>query len=309
MNPIRAYEYRRMTGIITQNIAEKPRWVRLRRSSFYGTAAGGILLSGVCFWVALFDPDVFRNIFFSEYGNWRFGLAFLGAFALRWHFESLQNVLWNATQGVTRSKPHLWEAVALSPVTAWDLVMGKWRALLVVFVRSFLWLALMRIGCVLMIGVFVNGSPVRVLTQEPVPQGNIPARFLLAMGFITALTVANLLYTASAGVLASVLSGAGVLSAFLIRLVGVVVPFLGLLVITLRPYIDGFQTTPEYVLTLVQVTLMDNGTLVSSGLATPLDGDWPLYVAALSVALGVYALLTAGTLWLAAWSARHYGMA
>lgn len=238
------------------------------------------------------------------------------------HVVTITRTLGMAADSVRREKlVGTWDNLLLTNVNARQLVLGKWWAVVCKVWKDYVRLAALRVGITIAIGVVYLSSYPQAANVVLIPGGQPSAMplldGLLACVFVVAFTLVNGLFTAAAGVTGSFLSrvhNPGLLTAYTIRLTAVFVPIIILfspifyLLITvgtpfhLEEY-GGYSIPAMW----AQLTLLDNGTLLSSVLANPRDdATYPLVPVAI-ITLLTYLLLTLALLQAGTWIARKQG--
>ncbi len=234
------------------------------------------------------------------------GVVLLLIFTTALHFLLLFRALALGANSITReAQGNTWELLVLTGLDARQIVLGKWWATVRRLWRAYALLALLRASA----AVWMSASSTRLIMVVSASGGFVVggAEFqpptvahLLAAGLIVAaLTMANLIFTAACGVLASseARSGAWALARALgSRVVLLVAASSVLLVLTIMLWNSPLTLLAELI-TRVASTLLDNGLTLASELIAYRSSyyfgtDTSLYVLAAGVlSVGAYGLL------------------
>lgn len=235
------------------------------------------------------------------------------------HFRVLFKTSVIASNTVLREKlSGTWETLILTDVGARQLVLGKWWAVVCMVWKNYALLAILRAGAVAGIGTMLFPSKSNyALWYSRIPAELPEVNILLAAAIIAVFTLLNGLFTAAAGVVGSFLGrihSPGVTTAVATRGTAAMIPIVLLLtpivVIFLQyeppVYIDQFGTWPVVVIWTL-VSLVDNGTLLTSMLSNPLDSVDSAFFLAVIFAFVIYAILILGLLRFGMFIARRQG--
>ncbi len=244
---------------------------------------------------------------------------------LVWHFRlMLETLILGAVSIAGERESGRWELLLLTGVSAQQVVRGKWLALVKRQLPAYLWLAVFRIGAI---------AAFTLATHDTLTFGTVyqyfntsiyytlpnPLLVMLAALLIVAMTMLNLVFTASCAVMASAVSPGrvrAILSAIAARLVltvgnaAVGVLIIQVLIDLLRRFGVmnigwGSESNLLIIVSMTLLGLVDNGYTVASSFQSPIthyasfDYDTSL-TAGLALAmllgslgtLGLYALLT-----------------
>lgn len=248
-------------------------------------------------------------------------LAFVTLFV---HFMLLYRLVNLAGESVVREKRgKTWESLILTGFPARRFVLGKWLAVLHAVRVEVLMLAILR--AVLCIGLgqtLFSGDMLNLAGMAAVPVAQPLPQIVLAVVLIVLFTLVNALFTVAAGVAASFVArtgGASGQTAMAFRMTGLLFPVVlvtGAAVYWLYEVVGVDSGGTVDVITgdvimgisLSQLSLIDNGSIVTGLLASRASHDTDLLLAAALVALAMYALLTGFMLWLAVRLATQQGM-
>jgi hypothetical protein len=304
--------------------SSEPTWPRALKLGVYQIALFAAL---VCFGFGLGVAPGLPHATYSAYrtlAGWLLTpLLLLASFTLFTHFAVVFRALTMAAGSISREKRNgTWENLLLTEVNARQLVLGKWWAVVRATWRDFVLLAALRAG--LTVGLGACGYLLlaeRVFGFDFFTGAHAPAAtrdILLAAGLIALMTLANALFTAAAGIAASLVSlrtASGTMAAQSLRLAAISLPaliILPLAAVTLSqlPVIELGGETAEALkpLILFQFSMADNGTLLGVALANPFDADSATYVQLGLMVLALYTTLTGLLLGLAWFSARRQGV-
>jgi hypothetical protein len=254
------------------------------------------------------------------------------------HFRTQLRTLAFAANTISREKRGgTWDILLLTPMSARQIVRGKWWATVRHVWRGYLLLALLRAGSILWVTFeagryIIHNYPVYQIEIRPHSYAPNPLAMLLGMALIAGFTLLNVLYTSAFGTLGSVFNRGGGTSltlAIVIRLMTLsgLALAIGLLAhsIFVRVfYFDGGYSYPYdsppmrlYVMLYVAaITLFDNGSVFSGVFANHYIPSSPspyydhyytnMMIGGL-IAITAYMLLTWLALRLAQWLIRRQG--
>jgi len=273
------------------------------RGFFWVMASLAVLITAASMSRALTTPDTFY-----EYDNVIVQIVLLLAiYTFVYHFRTVFKTLGMASHTILREKESgTWETLLLTNMNSRRLVMGKCWAIVRLMWPAYARLTILRVGTSIGVGAVIlasNRNFVFWFDNEP---STTPAfDIVLVIGIITVLTMSNLLLTAVTGVLASMLGrlhSPAIATGQVIRMGFMLLPAVLFMIpgafifIQYEPplTIDEIGVTGQIVVWLV-ATLVDNGTLLTSLLANPLDAITSL---AIPVSI-IFIILYFTLIWLA----------
>jgi ABC-type Na+ efflux pump permease subunit len=248
-------------------------------------------------------------------------LAFVTLFV---HFMLLYRLVNVAGESVVREKrSKTWESLILTGIPARRFVFGKWLAVLRAARTEIALLTLLRVALCIGLGqTLFSDDLLSMVGTSTEPVANPALQIALAVVLIVMFTLVNALFTVAAGVAASFVArtgGASGQTAMAFRMTALLLPVV--LVIGAAVYwlyeVVGVDTggtidvmTEDFimVLSLSQISLLDNGSIITGALASPYVQDGELVFVAAVAALTIYAGLAAFMLWLAVRLAKQQGM-
>lgn len=312
-NPIARAEFEH----IARYVQAHPR----RRWIMTGLIALGGLISAVSLGLTLTDAGfgpVIDNLraFYPV-----IALAFVTMFV---HFMLLYRMVNIAGESVVREKrSNTWESLLMTGIAARRFVFGKWLAVLWTVRGEVLLLTGLRV--VLCIGLgqtLFSDSVMSMIGTNPEMVAHPALKTALAVALIALFTLLNVPFTVAAGVAASFVArtgGASGQTAMAFRMTALLLPVV--LVIGAAVYwlyeVVGVDTGgtintthTDFIMTisLSQLSLLDNGSVITGLLASPYNHDGDQLLAAALIALVIYAALTGLMLTLAIRMARRQGM-
>ena len=235
------------------------------------------------------------------------------------HFQVMFRTLGIASNTILREKQsHTWETLILTNVNARQLVLGKWLAVIYIMWKSYTWLAVLRVGASLGFGAIILSNDRNIILWFRNQPTLSPVRDLVyAIVLVILFTFANLLFTAAAGVIASLLgrvNSPGIATGQATRLGVLIVPILLFMIpiiyyfVTLTPPITNEKLGPfgEFI-AWVEISILDNGSLLTSILSNPQDSVASTFVPAGLVVSSVYLVLAAVLLVVGQWIAKKQG--
>lgn len=295
-NPVLRAELQRMRRHL------RPRRFRLLALPWYLLHYGAIFAAifVIVFEIAyaIFRPDL---SYIPESWQWPMSILtfILPAFVLIpitvvMHFRLILSTLTYSADSIAREKRiGSWEILLLTPIDARQIVLGKWWAVVRSLWRSYLHLVLLRVGCIIWIGLSVSRISGAVPPYFYINSyyGDPPTimNFVLPMLVILVLTFANGGFSAAIGILASLLnkrSSVSMVIAIVLRLVVLIASIIAILWIGYRVFYsfwtyDTYSSNSYYddssiymVLSIFQTaggSLFDNGSSVASLLVTPVS--------------------------------------
>jgi ABC-type transport system involved in multi-copper enzyme maturation permease subunit len=254
------------------------------------------------------------------------------------HFRTQLRTLAFASNTISREKRGgTWDILLLTPVSARQIVRGKWWATVRHVWREYLLLALLRAGSILWVtleaGRYVMYSyPTYRIEIRPHYYEPHPLYMLLGLGLIVGFTLLNVLYTAAFGTLGSVFNRGGGTSltlAIAIRTVTLIGLALGIGLLSHLIFLHGISAeggsfpsnnSPFFrlymILYMAAFTLFDNGSILSGiftnhSIPPSAAGYYEHYISNLVigglVAIVMYFFLTWLSLRLAQWFIRRQG--
>jgi hypothetical protein len=251
------------------------------------------------------------------------------------HFRTQLRTLALASNTISREKRGgTWDILLLTPISARQIVRGKWWATVRHAWREYLLLALLRAGSILWVTLeagryIIYSYPTYRIEIRPHYYEPQPLFMLFSVALMVGFTLLNLLYTSAFGMLGSVFNRGGGTSltlAIVIRTVTLIGLALGVgllshvllinFIIGSYPSSDSFLYRLHMVMQMVAFTLFDNGSILSGLFANhnfPASGSsyYVHYVANMLigglVTIIVYLVLTWLSLRLAQWLIRRQG--
>jgi hypothetical protein len=254
------------------------------------------------------------------------------------HFRTQLRTLAFASNTISREKRGgTWDILLLTPISAHQIVRGKWWATVRHVWREYLLLALLRAGSILWVTLeagryIIYSYPTYRIEIRPHYYEPHPLFMLFGVVLIVAFTLLNLLYTSAFGTLGSVFNRGGGTSltlAIAIRTVTLIGLALGVGLLShfllLRymsaeggsfPPFDSLSYRLYMVLYITAFTLADNGSILSGVFANhnsppPAASYYEYYVSNMLlgglVAIVIYLVLTWLALRLAQWLIRRQG--
>ena len=240
------------------------------------------------------------------------------------HYMMLYRLVNLAGESVVREKrSNNWDTLLMTGISAQRFVTGKWIALVRAVWVEVLVLALLRAVLCVGLGYTLFSSGTVNLAGMPAERIEFPAlQSALAALMIILFTATNAVFTVSAGVAASFITridSAPGQTAMTVRIVSMMVPVLltvcGALfylyvILDSDPSdtIDLFTRQIVVVISWSQLSLIDNGSVVTGLLASPHSHNGGILLLSLLIALALYAVLTVFLLRVAAWLAVKQGM-
>ena len=226
------------------------------------------------------------------------------------HFRVLLATLLFASDAIAREKRgRTWDSLLLTGLDARQIIVGKWWATLRSVWRDYAFLALLRAGVVVGLGAGLSQITLRVnaAVGGPVVSVRPDAGEVLLVGVVVvAYTFANAGFTAAVGLAASALSrrnsnGTIAFALAILARLAVVLGTVGALAVTAEAMVGAGAGHTQIVrlLNLLWLTMLDNGTVLTSQLTDYGNEDKSFVLLVLLIGLALYALLTGAALWLA----------
>jgi hypothetical protein len=246
-------------------------------------------------------------------------VAMLSIVAVIAHFSALVHISSMAGESVLREKRGAtWDSLVLTGMDARQVIVGKWWAVVKSCWQRVAIATTIRMVATLMVSVLILNSSFGLFPQEADPVAAMPLKGAVGVALVIPFMLLNMLFTAAAGVTASVLSGrdtlhgmAGALAARLAMLVSAI-----LLLLIPTAYISlvvvSGPNDDSPVLVFIAgwlLTMLDNGSIVAASVANPYDAHTVPYLLSACASLLTYAGFTVLMLKIGTMAARRQGAA
>lgn len=224
------------------------------------------------------------------------------------HFRILLATLLLASDAIAREKRgRTWDSLLLTGLDARQIIIGKWWATLRSVWRDYAFLALLRAGVVVGLGAGLSQISLRVnaAVGGPVVNARPDAGEVLLVGvMVVAYTFANAGFTAAVGLAASALSrrnsnGTIAFALSILARLAMVLGTVGIIAVAAEAMVGSGHAQIMRLLNLLWLTILDNGTVLTSQLTDYGNEDKGLVLMVLLIGLALYALLTWAALWMA----------
>jgi hypothetical protein len=243
----------------------------------------------------------------------------LATIALYAHFRAIVHISSMAGESVLREKRGAtWESLVLTGMDARQVIVGKWWAVVKSCWPTVAVAIAIRMVPTLLFGVLIFSSSFGLFPQQADPVTAAPLKVAVGVALVIPFMVLNMLFTAAAGVTASVLSDRntlhGMAGAQAARLATIVAAILLLMLPTayISLVVVSGPNDNSPVLVFIAgwlLTMLDNGSIVATSVANPYDGHTVPYLLSACASLLTYAGLTAILLTLGTMAARRQGAA